>query len=86
MSRNILGHIKEFSFIHMLFFFLSGAQASTALPARYRRLGFEFATASPKKITFATSSAEDLGIYHIYDLITFLEQIRAFSKFPVSFD
>jgi hypothetical protein len=85
MSRNILGHIKEFSFIDMLFFFLSAAQASTALPARYRRLGFEFATAS-KKITFATSSAEDLGIYHIYDLITFLEQIRAFSKFPVSFD
>jgi hypothetical protein len=47
MSRNILDHIKEFSFVHMLFF-MQAAQASTALSARYRRLGFEFATASKK--------------------------------------
>ena len=54
MLGNILDHIKEFSFVHMLFFFFfPAAQASTALPARYRRLGFEFATAS-KKIIFAT--------------------------------
>jgi hypothetical protein len=69
MSTNILDHIKEFSLVHMPFF-LPAAQASTALLARYRRLGFEFATAF-KKITFATGSAEDLGIYHIYCLITF---------------
>jgi hypothetical protein len=69
MSRNILDHIKEFSFVHMIFF-MQAAQASTALSARYQRLGFEFATAS-KKIALATGSAEDLGIYHIYGLITF---------------
>jgi hypothetical protein len=38
MLGNILDHIKDFSFVHMLFF-LPAAQASTALPARYRRLG-----------------------------------------------
>lgn len=73
MLGNILDHIKEFSFVHTLFFFLPAAQAtqtSTALPARYQRLGFEFATAS-KKLTFATGSAEDLRIYHIYGLIAF---------------
>jgi hypothetical protein len=48
MLRNILDHIKEFGFVHMLFF-MQAAQASTALPARYQRLGFEFATASKKK-------------------------------------
>lgn len=69
MLGNILDHIKDFSFVHMLFF-LPAAQASTALPARYQRLGFEFATAS-KKLTFATGSAEDLRIYHIYGLIAF---------------
>ena len=72
MLGNILDHIKEFSFVHMLFF-LPAAQAtqtSTALPARYQRLGFEFATAS-KKIIFATASVEELGIYHIYGLIAF---------------
>ena len=47
MLRNILDHIKEFGFVHMLFF-MQAAQASTALPARYQRLGFEFATASKK--------------------------------------
>jgi hypothetical protein len=52
MLRNILDRIKDFSFVHMLFF-MQAAQASTALPARYQRLGFEFATAS-KKLTFAT--------------------------------
>ena len=69
MLRNSFDHIKEFGFVHMLFF-MQAAQASTALPARYQRLGFEFATAS-KKLTFATGSAEDLGIYHIYGLIAF---------------
>jgi hypothetical protein len=49
---------------------MKAAQASTTLPARYQRLGYEFATAS-KKLTFATGSAEDLGIYHIYGLIAF---------------
>lgn len=43
---------------------------SNFLSTRYQRLEFEFATAS-KKITFATGSAEDLGIYHIYGLIAF---------------
>lgn len=52
MLRNSFDHIKEFGFVHMLFF-MQAAQASTALPARYQRLGFEFATAS-KKIIFAT--------------------------------
>jgi hypothetical protein len=69
MLRNNLDLIKDFGFVHMLFF-MQAAQASTALSARYQRLGFEFATAS-KKIIFATGSAEDLGIYHIYGLIAF---------------
>ena len=47
MSRNILDHSNEFAFIHMLFF-MQAAQASTALPVRYERLGFEFGTASKK--------------------------------------
>ena len=69
MLRNILDRIKDFGFVHMLFF-LQAAQGSTALSSRYQRLGFEFATAS-KKLTFATGSAEYLGIYHIYGLIAF---------------
>jgi hypothetical protein len=47
MLRNILDHIKEFGFVHMLFF-MQAPKASTALLARHQRLGFEFATA-PKK-------------------------------------
>jgi hypothetical protein len=60
MLRNNLDHIKEFGFVHILFF-MQAAQASTALPARYQTLGFEFATVS-KKLTFATGSAEDVEI------------------------
>jgi hypothetical protein len=48
---------------------LQAARTSTTLPARYQTLGFEFATTSKKKLTFATGSAEDFGIYYIYGLI-----------------
>ena len=47
-----------------VFFFIQAAQASTTLPARYQRLGFEFATVF-KKITFANgfcSRFEDLAL------------------------
>jgi hypothetical protein len=52
MLRNIIGQINEFAFVQMLFF-MQAAQTSTALPARYQRLGLEFATAF-KKVTLAT--------------------------------
>jgi len=52
MLRYILDQINEFGFVQMLFF-MQAAQACTALPFRYRRLGLELATAF-KKITLAT--------------------------------
>lgn len=81
--RNIFHVIKEFSFVHMLFF--PAAQVLQLFPTRYWKLGFEFATAF--KITLQLVLQRFGGkIYHIFMTWSNLEQIRAFSKFPVSFD